>query len=169
MAANNLKLFKASLLLVPRALCLRELYIPALQVFVQRHEYHLTHPCVSVRVVKPWMSPCHPCGSVVWLCKLKETDTGAERARKWNVSIWEMWELVCDLHSVCSPKHHYGLCISACVKVEWILKVYLACFYKDLSCSWWPHEHKTAAIARKVCKYKHGLPSYNNQLEVLSK
>lgn len=105
--------FKASLLLVPRALCLTELYIPALQVFVQRHEYHPTHPCVcaSVRVVKPWMSPCHPSGSVVWLCKLKETDTGAEWACKWNVSIWEMWELVCDLHSVCSPKHHYGLCI----------------------------------------------------------
>lgn len=126
----------------------------------------LIRVCVSVRVVKPWMSPCHPCGSTVWLCKLKETDTGAERARKWNVSIWEMWELVCDLHSVCSPKHHYGLCICVrvCVKVEWILKVYLACFYKDLSCSWWPHEHKTAAIAGKVCKYKHGLPSYNNQL-----
>lgn len=67
--------------------------------------------CASVKVVKPWMSPCHPSGSVVWACKLKETDTGAERARKWNVSIWEMWELVGDLHSVCSPKHHYGLCV----------------------------------------------------------
>ena len=26
-----------------------------------------------------------------------------------------MWELVCDLRSVCSPKHNYGLCLCLCV------------------------------------------------------
>lgn len=48
-----------------------------------------------------------------------------------------MWELVCDLHSVCSPTNHYHLCFSFHVCAAWNLKVYVSCFdWKTYSCSW---------------------------------
>lgn len=95
------------------------------------------------------MSPCHPPAGLSDCVNSGDWHgTGARQAHKWNVSIWEMWELVCDLHSVCNPKHYYALWLCGCA-CEWSqTSRFSFCLFVCLSC--WSSEFKTTEVTEII-------------------
>lgn len=103
---------------------------------------HLVIPALPLA----WLSDCVNSGDWHWNRGRTSRQVECKHLGNVRTCLWLALSVQskAQLWSVLVP-----VCLNVCVCV-WDLKVYLTCFYKDFSRSWWPNEHNTAAIKERV-------------------